>query len=79
MYGDDQSNVEDNSGEGIPLQEIQNNTITICSSCFDQSEALYSCSDCKATLCSDCHQAHSRFKINQYHNVTSLNTEPSIE
>ena len=79
MYGDDQSDVEANSEEGIPLREIQNTTITICSSCEDQSEALYSCADCEETLCSGCHQAHSKFKLTRNHNVTSLNAEPSIE
>ena len=77
---DDQSNVEDNSEEGIPLQEIQNNTITICSNCEDQSEAVYCCADCEETFCSDCHQAHSKLKLNRNHNVTLiLNAKPSIE
>ena len=80
MYGDDQSDVEANSEEGIPLREIQNNTITICSSCEDQSEALYSCTDCTETLCSGCHQAHSKFKLTRDHNVKLiLNTESIIE
>ena len=80
MYGDDQSDVEANSEEGIPLQEIQNNTITICSSCEDQSEALYSCADCEETLCRECNQAHSRLKNSRNHNVTLiLNAEPSIQ
>jgi hypothetical protein len=83
LYGDDQSDsdVEANSEEGIPLQEIQNNTATICSSCEDQSEALFNCRECKATLCSECNQAHSRLKLTltQNHNVTTLNAEPSIE
>ena len=81
LYGDDQSDsdVEANSEEGIPLQEIQNNTITICSSCEDQSEAFYNCRECKANLCGDCNQAHSTFKLNRNHNVTSLDAKPSIE
>ena len=80
MYGDDQSDVEADSEEGIPLREIQNTTITICSSCEDQSEALYSCADCEETLCSGCHQAHSKFKITRNHNVTLiLNAEQIIE
>ena len=79
MYGDDKSDVEDNSKEGIPLHEIQNTTITICSSCKDQSEAFYNCKECKANLCIDCNQVHSTFKLLENHNVTSLNAEPSIE
>ena len=79
MYGHDQSDVEANSEEGIPLQEIQNNAITICSSCKDQSEAFYNCRECKANLCVDCNQVHSAFKLLENHNVTSLNAEPSIE
>ena len=80
MYGDDQSDVEANSEEGIPLREIQNTTITICSSCEDQSEALYSCTDCTETLCRECNQAHSRLKNSRNHNVTLiLNAKPSIE
>ena len=79
MYGDDQSDVEANSEEGIPLQEIENNAITICSSCKDQSEAFYNCRECKANLCGDCNQAHSTFKLLENHNVTSLNADPSIE
>ena len=78
MYGDDQSDVEANSEEGIPLREIQNNT-TICSSCDDQTEALYSCTDCKETLCRDCHQAHSKVKLTRDHNVTILDGKPSVE
>ena len=80
MYGDDQSDVEAKSEEAIPLREIQNITITICSSCEDQSEALYSCADCEETLCRECNQAHSRLKNSRNHNVTLiLNAEPSIE
>ena len=78
-YGDeDKSDIEANSEEGIPLREIQNNT-TICSSCDDQTEALYTCRECDGTLCKECNVAHSRFKINRHHNVTSLNAEPIIE
>jgi hypothetical protein len=79
MYGDDQSDVEANSEEGNPLQEIQNNAIIICSSCEDQFEAFYNCRECKANLCGDCNQVHSTFKLHRNHNVTSLDAKASNE
>jgi hypothetical protein len=57
---------------------VDETTSIICSNCDDKSEALYTCRQCKETLCSECNKAHSRLTLTRNHNATVINDIANI-
>ena len=46
--------------------------LKICTGCNDNSEALYSCLECKDTLCELCYQAHLKVRLTRNHTLSQL-------
>ena len=47
-------------------------SLKICTGCNDNTEASYSCLECKDTLCELCYQAHLKVKLTLNHTLSQL-------
>ena len=61
--------------ETLDNSDIERNVdpiLIVCSSCDDQSPALFRCTDCVEELCDECYNAHKIVKLTRYHNLIVL-------